>query len=84
MISSANYKKLLKNHAKMKVIKKDKTFLNETDKSIITIVKIKRCKQKIESINEQINNCDSKKDLITLQMSLKKENAKLKTLEVNK
>jgi len=81
MISSANYKKLLKNHAKMKVIKNDKTFLNETNNnSIVRKVKIKRCKEKINSINEKINNCESKKDLVTLNMDLKKENTKLKIL----
>ena len=83
MNSSVNYKKLLKNHVKMKVVKNNKTFLNENGKSIITEVKIKRCKQRIDILNEKIKRCDSKKDLITLQMSLKKENAKLKILERN-
>ncbi len=84
MISKSSYTKLLKDHVKLKTVKSKQgpEVLSENEKSIISEVKIKSSKRKITSLTEKFENCKNKKDLITLEMMLKKEKAKLKTLEV--
>ena len=42
MVSSSNYKKLLKDHAKIRIVKKTPQVLNEEDRGILVNVKIKR------------------------------------------
>jgi len=56
---------------------------NEINKdSILTRVKLKEAKRKVNMINEQIENFKGdKKDLVKLKMRLKKEQTKVSVLE---
>lgn len=81
MVSSSDYKKLLKDHAKFKIIKKlSPQILNENDRGILINVKIKRLENRINELENKINSCKDKSVKVTLEMTLRKEKAKLKTL----
>ena len=79
MVSSSNYKKLLKDHAKIRIVKKTPQVLNEEDRGILVNVKIKRLQSKISVLENKLENCE-KADRVTLEMTLRKEKAKLKNL----
>jgi len=82
MVSTSEYKKLLKNHAKFKIVKKTPQSLSESgeDKGILFNVQLKRVQGRITTLENKIKECKDKKIKLTLEMSLRKEKAKLKTL----
>ena len=78
-----NYKKMLKDSVsvKLKVVKPSgPQVLNENEVSITTKAKIRRITKKINELNERIESTKDKKEKYTLEMTLRKEKAKLKTL----
>lgn len=81
MGSTLNYRTLLKDHVKLKVIKSLPKILNENGGEILFNVKIKRIKSKIQNIEEHLSKCKVKKEQTVFEMTLRKEKAKLKTLQ---
>ena len=73
-------KKLLKDHAKFKIIKSSSPEVLHEDRGILVNVKIKRIQNKITELENKIEQCEKKTDKVTLEMTLRKEKAKLKTL----
>ncbi len=82
MVSTSEYKKLLKDYASFKVIKKSspQVISEGDDKGILFNVKIKRLQTKINELENKVNKCEDKNEKVTLEMTLRKEKAKLKTL----
>ena len=83
-MKSKDYKKLLKDHAKIKlkvVNKKTPQIINEgSSESILKRAKIRRLQEHIININKKISTCTDKKEKLTLDMMLRKNKAKLYTI----